>query len=154
MIINSIHKVFTLSIIMLLCGACESTKNTNNTKVQEIISKISIEKTTLGSNSLFEIDKKEIKTSSTLRNGAEDVTNKSTKPEQWNEVNRLVSGIDLNEMSNWEAPTQERFYDGAKATVITIESNGKEYVSQSFDEGKPPAQLQKLYDYLESLVNQ
>jgi len=154
MIINSIHKVFALSIIMLLSGACEGTKSTNNVNAKEMISKISIEKSTLGSSSIVEINKREISISSKGKNDDESVEAKNTAPKVWNEINHLVSALDLNEMSNWEAPTQARFYDGAKATTVTIESNGQVYISQSFDEGKPPAELKALNDYLESLVNQ
>jgi len=151
--INSIHKISLLALLLLLVVVCESTKSTNlNTK--ETVSKITMEKTTLGNSSVLEVNKKQVLTLSKEKNGEENTRNSSTKPEHWQEINRLVSGLDMNEMSNWEAPTQARFYDGARATIITIESDGQTFTSQSFDEGKPPAQLKKLYDYLESLVNQ
>ena len=149
--INSIHKVLTLSLILLLIMACESTKSTN---MKEVISRVSIEKITRGSNSTLEITKSEISNSSTDRENENANFTKETSEKKWKEINRIVSGLDLNEMENWEAPTQERFHDGAKATTIKIESDGQQYSSQSFDEGKPPAQLQELYDYLVSLVNQ
>jgi len=151
--INSIHKIFAVVFLCLLTIACESAKKTNQ-NAKETVSKITMEKTTLGNSSVVKIDKKEISASYKNRNGEDTTGIKTTQAKQWNEINRLVGELDLNEISNWEAPTQARFYDGAKATTITIESGGQVYVSQSFDEGKPPAQLQKLYDYLESLVNQ
>lgn len=132
--------------------ACESSKSTQNNS--EVISKITLEKSTLGSHSVSEITEKSIQTSYTERNGS--VTSKSTDltSKQWKELNRLISKLDLTELDRWEGPTQARFYDGAMATTIIIESGGESYNSQSFDEGEPPAELKELYDYLESLVNQ
>lgn len=142
---------FIFSIIVVL--SCNSLKSAqSNTK--EIISKITLEKTTMGSNSLLEVTKDEILNSSTNRDGTGDAASGKTSVKDWQAINSLVSKLDLSEIEKWEGPTQARFYDGAKATMISIESDGKLYNSQSFDEGKPPAELKKLYDYLESLVNQ
>lgn len=154
MIINSIHKVLTLSVIILSFMACEGSKSANNKTVKEVITKVSMEKTTLGNSSLLAVDKNEVSNSSKMRGGEEKVTTSDTKQESWKEINHLVSELDLNEMANWEAPTQARFYDGARATTIIIESSEGIFNSQSFDEGEPPVQLQELYNYLESLVNQ
>lgn len=154
MIINSIHKVFSLSIIILMLGACEGTKSANDMSTKDLVSTVSMEKSTLGSSSIMKINKKEITVSSQSRGGEESTSTRSTVSKNWNEINRLVSNLDLNELANWEAPTGARLYDGAKATMVSIVVNGKTYVSQPFDEGNPPAGLRELYDYLESLVNQ
>lgn len=132
--------------------ACESSKSTQNNS--EVISKITLEKSTLGSHFVSEITEGSIQTSHTERNGS--VRSKSTDltSKQWKELNLLISKLDLTELDRWEGPTQARFYDGAMATTIIIESGGESFNSQSFDEGEPPAELKELYDYLESLVNQ
>lgn len=145
--------MFILGLIFSgsLFFACESTKNMSK---NELISKVSLEKITMGSNSLLEVTKDEILTSTTSRDGASDAGVGNTTEENWKEINRLVNKLELTQIGNWEAPTQARFYDGARATTIIIEVDGKTYNSQSFDEGEPPAQLKELNDYLESLVNQ
>src|SRR5690606_8931313 len=144
--------ILLFAIVFPFFFACESSKSTQNNS--EVISKITLEKSTLGSHSVSEITEKSIQTSYTERNGS--VTSKSTDltSKQWKELNRLISKLDLTELDRWEGPTQARFYDGAMATTIIIESGGESYNSQSFDEGEPPAELKELYDYLESLVNQ
>lgn len=108
----------------------------------------------MGSNSQLEITKTETFQTETLRGGSADASKGETSQKSWSQINDLVSKIDLSQIDKWEGPTQARFYDGAKATTIMIEANGETYNSQSFDEGKPPAELKELYDYLESLVNQ
>lgn len=133
--------------------SCESAKSSQNIS-KNMIEKIKLEKVTMGSNSSLEITKDEILNASTTRDGLGDATSGEISSKDWNEINRLVSNLDLTKIDQWEGPTQARFYDGARATTIVIESNGQTYTSQSFDEGKPPAQLQELYNYLESLVNQ
>lgn len=132
--------------------SCESSKSAQ--KNSDMISKIKLEKVTMGSSSALEITQKEILSSTTDRNGTGDAAAGNTSEKDWNEINRLVGKLDLSKIDQWEGPTQARFYDGAMATTIIIESNGQTYNSQSFDEGQPPAQLKELYDYLESLVNQ
>lgn len=146
--------IFLLAFSSILIISCESSKGTKS-NTPEIISKISLEKVTMGSNSQLVITKNEILNSQTIRGGNGDASKGDTPQKDWNQINKLVSKLDLSQIDKWEGPTQARFYDGAKATVIIIESNnGQVYNSQSFDEGEPPAELKELYNYLESLVNQ
>ncbi len=143
--------ILSLILIVPFFFSCQSSKNVSS---KELISKITLEKITLGSSSKLEITKDEILNSSTNRDGVSDAVAGNITGKDWNEINKLAGKLDLSQIDQWEGPTQARFYDGAKATTIAIEANGQIYSSQSFDEGKPPTELQELYDYLESLVNQ
>lgn len=145
--------IFSVLFLTTFIVSCESTKSTQNVS-QNMIEKIRLEKVTMGSNSSLEITKDEITNESTIRGGAGDASKGTTQTKDWNKINNLVSKLDLTKIDQWEGPTQARFYDGAKATVIVIESAGQTYNSQSFDEGEPPAELKELYNYLESLENQ
>lgn len=149
------NTLFILTFIFsaLVVLSCNGTK-TIPSNSEGIISKIKIEKISMGSNSIVEITKDEILHSSTNRDGTGNRTSAEISQKQWQQINRLVGRLELSEIGQWEGPTQARFYDGAAATMISIEKNDEVYDSQSFDEGKPPAELQPLYDYLESLVNQ
>jgi hypothetical protein len=151
--LNYVHKVFTLFLFLLIVSACESSKKTAGNK-GFMIEKITLEKSGMRGTSKLEITKDEFSTEDSGRGVEESAGSGNTTSENWSEINRLVSELDLNEFENWESPTQERFHDGARATTITLEINGKSMASQPYDEGKPPAQLKELNDYLESLVNQ
>lgn len=145
--------ILTFIFASVVILSCNSSKNIQGNAVNTI-SKISLEKVTMGSNSSLEITKDEILFTETQRDGSADAAKGDTSPKNWNEINKLISQLDLSQIHQWEGPSQARFYDGARATTIIIEANGEIYNSQSFDEGEPPAELKKLYDYLESLENQ
>lgn len=150
-------KLFTPIIVALFSTifvfSCESSKSAQ-TKNENSISKLTLDKVTRGSNSQLVITKNETMHSEMLLGNGSDASKRETDQNDWDKINQLVSKLDLNKLNLWEAPTQARFHDGAMATTISIEANGETYNSQSFDEGQPPAELKELYDYLESLVNQ
>lgn len=79
---------------------------------------------------------------------------KSDLSRHWNKISGLVSDLDINNFENLESPSQDRLFDGARATVITLHFKDKTVTSAAFDEGNPPAELKALYDYLVSVVNQ
>lgn len=145
--------ILTLVLSSIFIISCESSKSAQS-KSDNLLSKITLEKVTMGSNSSLEITKDEILNTSNTRDGMGDASKGVTDSKNWNKINSLISKLDLTQIDQWEGPTQARFYDGAKATTIIIESNGQTYNSQSFDEGEPPAELKELYNYLESLENQ
>lgn len=147
--------LFILSLIVSgsFILSCESSKSSQKSS-ENMIEKISMEKITMGSNAILEITKDQNSFTERQRDGSSKETKGEISTKSWNEINRLVSKLDLTKMDQWEGPTQTRFYDGAKATTIIIESNGQTFNSQGFDEGRPPAELSELYNYLESLVNQ
>lgn len=145
--------ILTLLLPLGFMSSCESSKSAQNIS-KNMVEKISLEKVAMGGNFSLEITNDETIISEMIRGGASDAAKGETAQKSWNEINNLISKLNLAQIDKWEGPTQARFYDGARATTIIIEANGKTYNSQSFDEGEPPAELKKLYDYLESLVNQ
>ena len=153
--INYVHKVFALFFAISLLISCKTSKNATHAEADNLISKITVHKMTLGNS--FEMTVTEEKTEfvETKRGGSPLNTSKKTESVDWVELNRIVSGLNLTEFEAWPAPTQERLHDGARATIITLEMTDESvYMSLPFDEGKPPAELQNLYNHLESLVNQ
>lgn len=155
MYLNMLFKVSIFAFLSFAFFSCESAKNTQKNNSDEMITKVSMEKITRGNSSIFEITKDNVThTSKTMDNQAGEETLHKTTAADWQKINKLVNSMNVAEIENWIAPTQERLYDGARATTITIEAVEGTYSSQSFDEGKPPAELQALYDYLESLENQ
>lgn len=150
--INKVICAFAV-FILLFSFSCETTKKTSETKNLGV-EEISISKSGMSGSTTLKIAEAATSFSSFGRtNNPEEIKSK-TVDKDWTELNHLVSGLDLMQIESWEAPTQQRFYDGARATTISITADGTTYNSQSFDEGKPPAQLEALYNYLESLVNQ
>lgn len=79
---------------------------------------------------------------------AEKTGEKNTKTmpaATWSKIVAEVAKVDLKSIDQYLGPTQERLYDGALASTITIISNGQTYTTQTFDENKPPKELESLY---------
>lgn len=72
----------------------------------------------------------------------------------WEAIVKTAEELDLTQLNTWEAPTDARLYDGAAMVVISIRTATGVYESMGFDQGEPPAQLEKLYSLLENVVNQ
>jgi hypothetical protein len=70
-------------------------------------------------------------------------TFKLTKKE-WKEISELVTKLDLDGLEHLVAPTGKRLYDGAAHITITVNIDDKSYISSSFDEGHPPAEIEAL----------
>jgi hypothetical protein len=63
---------------------------------------------------------------------------------EWKQILELTSKLNLEGLEHLIAPTSDRLFDGAAHTTITVNLDDKLYVSSSFDEGHPPAELEAL----------
>lgn len=87
------------------------------------------------------IENKTVKTTNT-RNGKPVSTILTQK--QWNSLVKEFQKVNLEEIPNFEAPTQKRFHDGAAMANLKITFNGKTYESKTFDHGFPPEPIKNL----------
>ncbi|MGQ7945828.1 hypothetical protein [Flavobacterium sp. WC2509] len=72
----------------------------------------------------------------------------SLTDEQWNALITEFQKVDLEEIPNLKAPTQKRFHDGAAMANLKITYKGKNYESQTFDNGFPPEKIKNLVNTL------
>lgn len=72
----------------------------------------------------------------------------------WKSLLLTLQKMDLETLSQLQAPSQKRFYDGAAIASLKITKQGKSYESQSFDHGFPPTELKNCMDILLSLAKQ
>src|SRR5690606_37267747 len=143
----------TFAVFLLLTSfSCESTKKTTEAAPPASMDQISISFSGMSGFIQHQIAQNQMISSAKGRGQATDDVKTEVSGEDWNKLNELVSKLDLTKLDTWEGPTQKRFHDGARATVITIESNGQTYTSQAFDEGNPPAELSELYQYLATMT--
>lgn len=75
----------------------------------------------------------------------DETTNYPVSPSEWKSIVQEAEIIDLSKIAGLESPTTERYSDQALSAVITITSNGHTYTSGTFDDGRPPKQLEALY---------
>ena len=84
------------------------------------------------------------------RNKVEKVS-VSTPQKDWSELTNLIKGIDIKQLPNLEAPTSMRQYDGAAFATLGIIQDKSEILSNSFDHGHPPKQIETLVNKVLSM---
>lgn len=80
----------------------------------------------------------------------EQVTNSPNTEEEWNILLRQTESLDLSKISSLKSPTTDRYSDAAFASGISIIKDGKVFSSSSFDAGRPPKELENLYNELKN----
>jgi hypothetical protein len=103
---------------------------------------VTYEAITRGSNMIITA-KQDAVTTNTVR--SEKISATSTiSQEQWKEVINEIEKVDLDKISELEAPTNKRLYDGALIASVIIQLKDTTYRSSSFDHGNPPAEIVSL----------
>nr|WP_299032449.1 hypothetical protein [uncultured Tenacibaculum sp.] len=123
--------------LMMNCAAQNTSKN---------FDMIGYEAQTRGSLIQITVDDNKV----TYKTNQEEGT-KEVNKEQLEELKRIVSELNLDEISDLKAPSEKRITDGALHAEFTIKIADKEYKSSIFDAGNPPKELKKLEDLLYSL---
>ena len=73
------------------------------------------------------------------------------KEEDIAELKKIISGMSLDQIGTYEAPTKKRHYDGAPHTTVSVYRKGEKFSSQTFDGGFPPKALEVLVNKVLSL---
>lgn len=98
----------------------------------------------------------EISVSNTSFTICNDINKKAYKTydcpkEDWNKCLELLSKIDIDSLTELEAPTSMRQYDGAPHATLTVKDGNKKIRSNTFDHGHPPKEIKELVEKLQSL---
>lgn len=72
--------------------------------------------------------------------------------EDWKELADLFMKVDLDQLEEYKAPTEKRFYDGAAMANVRIVYEGKVYQSQTFDHDAPPVEIEAFVNKIVSFV--
>lgn len=94
------------------------------------------------------------------KNSFSVINKRDTKPvlveltdEQWNEIGKLYSKIDLKTFNDLEGPTMERAYDGKPHADMSIVIKDKTYTTKGFDHTIPPVKIKEFVDYINKLAD-
>ena len=71
--------------------------------------------------------------------------------EQQKALETLMSKISMEDLPEFEAPTDKRHGDAARMASLTCTTESGTYTSQTFDHGQPPSQIEPLVNKLLSL---
>lgn len=150
--IDSIYNLALVFILTISFSSCKMSKNVvENQKNSIELMEVSFEKIGMSGSENLVINSKEKMRTESNRSGLGEGVKSDINPKDWNELVAIVQNLNIEEFQNMKAPSQERFHDGARATTIIIKTADSEIRSQTYDEGKPPASVKILNDYLESL---
>ena len=88
------------------------------------------------------------------RNGEKSPEEINISDNDWKEIIGYFEKIDLEKVPTLKDPTQKRFYDGAAIANLKIRYQDKNYETTDFDNGFPPAEIEKLVNKIVSLAKQ
>ncbi len=142
---NTIFKIIFLVISISLFSSCAAQKG----NTQKIPEKIILKALTRGNFENISIinNKYTYKSPSSSKSYILNTKNKQ-------DLNAIISKINLETITTLKAPSEKRLYDGAMNTHILIKLDQKEYTSANFDHDNPPKTLKDLVDLLRNLAQQ
>lgn len=144
--------IVILGFVTIVNGACESgkkaTAETAKVETQNNLKKISWSAYTRGKQKLISVTE----ISLVVNENGTVTKEKNITSEDWKALNSLVEKLDLNEISNLEAPSQKRFADADLASKIEINTNSASFTSSEFDKTQPPKTLVPLTNMIKNLA--
>lgn len=120
-------------------------------KEKEEMKKATIEYQAISRGSYFNIQIQN-ETLSIVKKRDEKAKDYKLAKEDWKELADLFMKLDLDQLENYKAPTEKRFYDGAAMANVRIVYEGKVYQSQTFDHGSPPVEIEGFVNKIVSFV--
>ncbi len=71
--------------------------------------------------------------------------------EEKEEFNRLLSELDISELSELEPPSKTHQYDAAPAAFLKVTKGDEIFMTPSFDHGKPPKAINDIIEKILSI---
>lgn len=80
-----------------------------------------------------------------------DVKTATIDNESWNKLLSMLGDVDVNTLSQLEAPTKDHQFDGAAMATLEIDKNKEIYKTNIFDHGNPPQSIKAIVDKVLSM---
>ena len=81
-----------------------------------------------------------------------DALTQAVESEDWETLISYLDKISLENLDKFEAPSNNRFSDGAAHATLTIVVGLEAFTSTIFDEGKPPKEIESLVNKMLALA--
>ena len=128
-----------ISLFLLL--GCATTKDKN------ILIDVIYEAQTRGRSELVTFSDKQLLINTSTEKKTIDLSDNQVKY-----INTLISKLTLDKISDLEAPSNKRAYDGALNAIIKIKAEKETYTSSVFDHDNPPKALKKIVKILRTYI--
>lgn len=79
---------------------------------------------------------------------------RTTKSSEWLEVAESINGIEMEGISDLEAPSNKRETDAAAHAKFVVQIGGTTYTSGAFDAGHPHEKLMPLMDAISKIIEE
>ncbi len=79
------------------------------------------------------------------------IVSKKCLEKDWDAISSLLESVEIDQISELEAPSGKRLFDGAPHAQLKITTNRNMYISAGFDHGNPPKEIKELVDQILSL---
>ena len=137
-------KLFLLLIPFLMIGF--ATRRQESDAVKEV----TFQSSTRGYSETIRVTQDSVFIKKEDRSGTSSKSYAVTK-EQWKQVISSLQNLDLEEISNLSAPSQDRARDAALHSQIIISTGDNTYTSGTFDDHKAPKPLMPLMQVIDRL---
>ncbi len=135
--------LFSIFLIIFLSKACSQEQDLTNVKIIYAANSRGFHRT-------IEIENKTFSVINTRDAKSEAV---ELSDDQWNQLGKLYSKIDLKTFNDLEGPTMKRAFDGKPHADMSIIVKDKTYTTKGFDHTIPPAQIKEFVDYINKIVD-
>lgn len=78
----------------------------------------------------------------------------NTTSEDWNNLCKLLEGMDIEAIENYERPSTKSYSDAAMTATLHITIGEQTYISKPFDDGNPPEELKEIINKLFDMVSE
>ncbi len=76
---------------------------------------------------------------------------KTCSEAHWNNLLEAIKPVNVENIPNLKAPSENRFFDGAAIARLKVIYNGNTYETQAFDHGNPPKEIASLVKQILSI---
>ncbi|MCT4629798.1 hypothetical protein [Winogradskyella sp.] len=166
--------LFSLFTLVMLTGSCNSTKdivsdsnkseqttaskpsrevqNSKSDIVKDNYNKVFIiyQANSRGSFEYIQISETEIKI--TKDRELKNLNSHECKKEDWEALQKLLKGVDVENLDALKAPTDKRLYDGAAHATFSVIKGDVKMTSPTFDHGAPPKEIEALVNKVLSIT--
>jgi len=142
----------TFILVLFMAKGCNNSSSESKSELQKESKNITFEYEANTRGSYLKRVVKEDGAYATIERGG-SLDQKSLSKTDWDALLTIASKVDVAKIQDLKAPSDARFYDGAKMANLRVIYNEKTYESATFDHGNPPAEIKDLVNKILEVSN-